>query len=314
MTSKRIGKPSLNKTSNKTSFKNSLASSKKSDKKMLQQPQQTQQKNQQPVIPFSVYDKILLVGEGDFSFAASLVLDHGVSDLLPTCYDSKEEVLSKYPTTASSHIASINEAFPADSSKSKGYKKPIGPVLYSVDATKLDKNKDLRQHGPFTRIFFNFPHTGGISTDVNRQVRYNQALLATFFQVCPSLLASTSSDVEEPDGSAIPPPSILVTIFEGEPYTLWNIRDLARSAGLMVERSFRFPAEVYPTYKHARTIGMIKKGGEDGQEQSESAWKGEGRPARMYEFRVKDEFNSVPVMKRKKRRGGEESSSEEDER
>lgn len=73
-----------------------------------------------------------------------------------------------------------------------------------------------------------------------------------------------------------PTGTIVVTIFDGEPYTLWNVRDLARHAGLAVERSFRFDAAAYPGYAHARTLGNVEGHG--------SAWKGETRPARSYVF------------------------------
>lgn len=54
------------------------------------------------------------------------------------------------------------------------------------------------------------------------------------------------------------PASIIVTLFDGPPYTLWNVRDLARHAGLRVERSFAFRASVYRGYRHARTLGDLK--------------------------------------------------------
>ena len=72
---------------------------------------------------------------------------------------------------------------------------------------------------------------------------------------------------------------IIVTIFEGEPYELWNIRDLARHAGLRIERSFKFQSSAYPGYKHSRTLGNIEGGG---------AWKGEDRAARTYVFESKE--------------------------
>lgn len=89
-------------------------------------------------------------------------------------------------------------------------------------------------------------------------------MLVSFFKAVTPLLA--------PHGT------VIVTLFEGEPYTLWNIRDLARHSGLEVQRSFRFQAEVYPGYSHARTLGNIEGGG---------GWKGEERPSRSYVFQHK---------------------------
>lgn len=95
--------------------------------------------------------------------------------------------------------------------------------------------------------------------------------------------------------------TVIVTVFEGEPYELWNIRDLARHVGLKVGRSFRFQASAYPGYKHARTLGNIDGGG---------GWKGEDRPARTYIFEVKGEDDVRP---RKNKRKREESDEDEDE-
>jgi 25S rRNA (uracil2634-N3)-methyltransferase len=182
-------------------------------------------------------------------------------------------------------------------------------VLYSVDATQLHKAKRLRGR-PWKRIVFNFPHVGGRSTDVNRQVRANQALLAGFFASARQLLLSPSpspADASPPaagDVNGTGPlarPSVLVTLFDGEPYTLWNVRDLARHAGLAVLRSFRFPAEAYPAYRHARTLGVVLNAQ---GEPSASAWRGEERPARMYEFGLKPAENHDG---RRKKRGHESS-------
>lgn len=68
--------------------------------------------------------------------------------------------MQKYPQAAA-HISSLE-----DEEEVK--------VLYAVDATKLQKEgKDVRKGG-FDRVVFNFPHVGGLTKDVNRQVRHNQ--------------------------------------------------------------------------------------------------------------------------------------------
>lgn len=204
-----------------------------------------------PTIPFQVDDKILLVGEGDFSFAKSLIEEHACCDVTATCLDSQQELFQKYSPQAEQHVQYLED---------EGQN-----VVYSVDATKLDQSKALKKHGGlFDVIMFNFPHVGGKSKDVNRQVRFNQELLVKFFGSAATLLSSSGT--------------IVVTLFEGEPYTLWNIRDLARHSQLEVQRSFKFLAEAYPGYSHARTLGNIEGGG---------GWKGEDRDARSYVFQKK---------------------------
>ena len=218
--------------------------------------------------------------------------------MLATTLDDEAACHAKHPA-ARAHLASIAAAF------DDGPERQQERVLYSVDATQLHKAKRLRGR-PWKRIVFNFPHVGGRSTDVNRQVRANQALLAGFFASAKQLLLSPSrADDDDVNGTGpLVRPSVLVTLFDGEPYTLWNVRDLARHAGLAVLRSFRFPAEAYPAYRHARTLGVVLNAQ---GEPSASAWRGEERPARMYEFGLKPAENHDGRRKKK----GHESSDED---
>ena len=113
-------------------------------------------------------------------------------------------------------------------------------------------------------------------------------LLVAFFRAAIPLLSSEGS--------------IVVTIFEGEPYELWNIRNLARHVGLSVIRNFQFQASAYPGYEHVRTVGNIEGGG---------GWKGKDRPARTYIFQVKDGC-ATPSSKDKEIRDDDDEDDSED--
>ncbi|KAK3722792.1 hypothetical protein LTR37_002364 [Vermiconidia calcicola] len=230
-------------------------------------------KKPEPTIPFHAEDRILLVGEGDFSFAKSIVEHHGCCDVTATCFDPKEVLFEKYQPQAEKYVQYLED---------EGQ-----PVLYGVDGTKLGSHKVLSKGGLFDKVMFNFPHVGGKTKDVNRQVRFNQELLVNFFTAAMTLLTTSGT--------------IIVTLFEGEPYTLWNIRDLARHSGLEVQRSFKFMAEVYPGYSHSRTLGNIEGGG---------GWKGEDRDARTYVFQKKGVQKSPGGGGAKKRKRDGDSSDD----
>lgn len=104
-------------------------------------------------VPFRVEDKILLIGEGNFSFSLAL-FKHPALQYLPPCnvtatsYDSELECEEKYPESK----VIIEEL------RSRGVE-----VLFNVDATTLEKCKPLKGR-KWDRIVWNFPHAGMFSS------------------------------------------------------------------------------------------------------------------------------------------------------
>ncbi|GAA5867341.1 hypothetical protein JCM8547_003313 [Rhodosporidiobolus lusitaniae] len=172
-----------------------------------------EEKKKQGVQPFKKGERILLVGEGNFSFAHSLLLPLSQQSstsstpvlplitpslLLCTAFDSLQTCSQKYPDL-SLHVSALREAG--------------ATVLFGVDATKLEENKSVREFaglgkvrnrpgkgkgrelagiedgkGGFDKIVFNFPHIGQGITDQSRNIRQNQTLLLDFYRSASLLL------------------------------------------------------------------------------------------------------------------------------
>lgn len=153
-------------------------------------------------------DEILLVGEGDLSFTKALVMPPRLlspGKITSTVYDSREELLSKYPDTADANVKFLEEFSGNKSTEKKsddedGYDDNLSDfsdfdnddtklgtqtdekikLLFNVDATALEKTKHLRKR-KFGCIVFNFPHTGSGITDQDRNIRQNQGIFFSFF-------------------------------------------------------------------------------------------------------------------------------------
>ncbi|KAK9468547.1 hypothetical protein V1512DRAFT_203456 [Lipomyces arxii] len=263
-------------------------------------------------------DSILLVGEGDLSFTKALIQPpHSCPPerITATVYDSKELLLSKYPDTASDNLIYLNEYTVTSTNKAEdttddeiddnenqqqNEKVPV-KVLFNVDGTNLTKTKYIRKH-KVDKCIFNFPHTGSGITDQDRNVLKNQGmssraslntltkkeLILAFFKSVAQVL--------KPSGL------VMVTVFEGLPYSLWQLKDLAKSAGFSVERSGKFDWTQFPQYRHRKTSGT-----------GDTNRKAQERDARTFVFtRTTKASNQTTQENLKRKHDSSDSDSESD--
>lgn len=120
----------------------------------------TQAKPRAPTVPLTPADRILLIGEGNFSFACALFRSPPASlkslpppNVTATAYDSEEECYSKYPD-AYANVTFLREK--------------CVEVVFGVDATRMEERGQplgvWKGKGKATRkwdkIVWNFPHAG----------------------------------------------------------------------------------------------------------------------------------------------------------
>ncbi|NXT18805.1 FDXA1 protein, partial [Syrrhaptes paradoxus] len=167
--------------------------------------------------------RVLLLGEGNFSFAASLCGAEG-THVVATCYESEEEVCGR--GRAAESIRRLRETG--------------AEVVFSVDCTKL-KDYFLPEERIFDCIYFNFPHCGRKAGVVK-----NRELLAHFFR--------SSAEVLTEEGE------VHVSLCNGqggtpadqprrEWHNSWQIVAVAAGAGFILSNIHPFKAETIHGYK-----------------------------------------------------------------
>jgi len=251
-------------------------------------------------IPFATSDTILLIGEGNFAFARALfisghesIVHLSPSNVTATAYDSEEACYEKYPD-AQDIIKDLRE---------RGV-----TVIFNVDARRLHSHKELKKRR-WKRIVWNFPHAGKGISDQDRNVLSNQLLILDFLKsagplleggTMPPLHSGTSrrkrgndhdSDEDhEQDavGSTLVKQrgTILMTLRNGAPYTLWDLPRLAKkppnphpssvspstpNLRYIQLRSFTFDPTIWHGYEHRMTKGWVEglgrgEGGVEGVE------------------------------------------------
>ena len=165
--------------------------------------------------------RILSVGSGDGSQQAAIVRA-GHCHLVTTFYDSKAELLRKYPTAT----------------EDVEYLESHCQVAYEIDAKKLH----TYGLGMLDLLFFTFPHTGVPNKDPDN-CPSNQALLREFL--------ATAKSVLNPQGH------IEITLKSGTPYDEWGLPSLLRQEwGLVLCDTQPHDKSLFPGYAHRLTTGM----------------------------------------------------------
>lgn len=178
------------------------------------------------IVPYKAGQKILLVGEGNFSFAAALAAKLGTAnDILATSFDRKEQLRVKYLDSEEYEDEVV------------GYG---GEVLHGIDATRLREHAGLDM--PYDCVVFNFPHVGAGIKDQLLNIRANQTMLSAFIR---SALEALHNEGE-----------VHITLKKGEPYDSWRLVKLGMEIpGVRLKNAFDFDPKLYPTYRHRRTLG-----------------------------------------------------------
>ncbi|KAL6513961.1 hypothetical protein OROHE_019417 [Orobanche hederae] len=164
--------------------------------------------------------RILLVGEGDFSFSACLARAFGsASSMIATSLDSKEFLKTNY-MDAPLNIMEL---------RCRECK-----VMHGIDATKM-ANHDLLGHLKFDRIIFNFPFAGFFKNlPRESQLGRHKKLVSLFMKNAREMVSE--------DGE------IHISHKTNEFHVEWKLESIASTHGLRLIEAVRFNLVDYPGY------------------------------------------------------------------
>lgn len=181
------------------------------------------------IMHYASSQKILLVGEGDFSFALCLARAFGTAyNMVATSLDSLEMLGKKYRNG----VENVREL------EERGC-----IVLHGVDATQMSQHYFLSTQR-FDRVIYNFPHVGFMfPEDSICQIKMNKQLVKGFLMNAKLLLMSPAGEVH-------------VSHKEGEPYSQWDLAKKAAKVGLAFHQKVPFRRTDYPGYSNKRADGF----------------------------------------------------------
>ncbi|XP_010252861.1 PREDICTED: uncharacterized protein At4g26485-like [Nelumbo nucifera] len=176
---------------------------------------------------YSTSHRILLVGEGDFSFSLCLAKVFGsATNMVATSLDNQDSLERKY-SYAIGNVRELEE---------------MGcVVLYGIDATKMSHHFFLRTQR-FDRIVYNFPHVGFLYPEASYfQIELNKKLVKGFLENAKILIREKGE--------------IHLTHKTTDPYDKWDVVKKAEKRGLVLQESVPFCKEDYPGYSNKRAHG-----------------------------------------------------------
>ncbi|KAI8552224.1 hypothetical protein RHMOL_Rhmol06G0249700 [Rhododendron molle] len=165
--------------------------------------------------------KILLVGEGDFSFSACLARAFGSGrNMVATSLHSKRLLAEKH-WSSEEHLEELES---------------LGClVLHKVNVHKMSYHHTLK-HMEFDVVVFNFPHAGHVSgyTEKDEElIEMHKDLLRGFFKSARGMLVKEGGEVH-------------VTHRDDYPYNKWELEVLGAESGFCLKERVRFEKGDYP--------------------------------------------------------------------
>ncbi|KAF8080418.1 hypothetical protein N665_0948s0014 [Sinapis alba] len=165
--------------------------------------------------------KILLVGEGDFSFSLCLAKAFGsATNITATSLDTREELEQKY-NDAKNNVEELER---------RGC-----TVIHGINVHSMDTDHRVVRSILYDRVIFNFPHAGLCGR------RQHQEVVKGFFLSARKLVDASGE--------------IHVTHKTAYPFNSWNIKTLGEEKGLYCVREMDFETCQYPGYSNKRGSG-----------------------------------------------------------
>ncbi|XP_054819069.1 uncharacterized protein At4g26485 [Prosopis cineraria] len=177
---------------------------------------------------YSCKHKILLVGEGDFSFSLCLAKAFGsASNMVATSLDSKGELIMNYYSRDLDNLLELEK---------------LGcTILHNVDAHTMNKHPSLGDQ-LFDRIVFNFPHAGFLYRE------HDSVQIELHRQVVRGFMKSSREMVSEGG-------EIHVTHKTSHSFCAWKIEEIAVEVGLCLTKEVPFYKWDYQGYSNKKGSG-----------------------------------------------------------